>query len=475
MIPIAGYASRWGVRPGDRIEFKISSQLDQPYSAQLMRITCADPNPDGPGIVEHNLSEVFAGTFASRKQSVKRGSYGVVKARERLPDIDRLSLMVYIWPTLTSGHRQTIMCLRDSQAKNLYELYIEDRRLHGCINNRQVLRTGTALRERIWHALQLAADRKTNEMSIAHSRLQSDGSCLPADANLIRGEPAAPLSEVDQIYFACDGAESGTSHYNGKIEHPQILDLRSNPARAVASWNFSLGIDSQNIQDTGSLQLNGIVVNCPARAMRGHNWNGNEMAWKHAPEQYGAIHFHDDDLYDCKWETDFAFEAPPDLKSAMYSMRIECEKSVEDIPFYVCPPGGRPQARICVIVPTFTYTVYSNQARGAAGSEHDELVAQRGARPWTPDNIPDFGYSAYNEHTDGSGICLASALRPSLTMRPRYIAINRPYAGSGMRHLPADTHLLAWLEHFGYEYDVICDEDLHHEGLELCSGTARWS
>ena len=208
-------------------------------------------------------------------------------------------------------------------------------------------------------------------------------------------------------------------------------------------------------------------MNCPARAMRGSNWTGKEMCWRHAPEEYGAIHFHDDDIYDCQWKTDFSFRVPGNFRSGMYSMRIECEDAYEDIPFYVRPQTNKPQARICVLVSTFTYTVYTNQARSLPKVEYEKLVQERGTRPWNPDQVQDYGLSTYNNHRDGSGICYSSRLRPSLTMRPKYITICRPYAESGMRHLPADTHLFVWLENQGQDFDVVTDEDLHEEGVEL--------
>ena len=50
----------------------------------------------------------------------------------------------------------------------------------------------------------------------------------------------------------------------------------------------------------------------PGRAMKGWNWSGRVQDWKSAPQEYGAIHFHDDDLSDCHWETDFTFTVPDD-------------------------------------------------------------------------------------------------------------------------------------------------------------------
>ena len=86
-IPIAGYADRWSARPGETVEFKVSGLLEQPYFGRLVRIICADPNPDGPGIQEEDLTSVFSGQFPSRVQDVQLGSYGIVSVGRRFPAI----------------------------------------------------------------------------------------------------------------------------------------------------------------------------------------------------------------------------------------------------------------------------------------------------------------------------------------------------------------------------------------------------
>ena len=53
-----------------------------------------------------------------------------------------------------------------------------------------------------------------------------------------------------------------------------------------------------------------------------------------------------------------------------------------------------------------------------------------------------------------------------MTMRSGFLAYVDAW-GSGVRHLPADTHLVAWLDAMGHEVDVVTDEDLHAEGLAL--------
>ncbi len=45
--------------------------------------------------------------------------------------------------------------------------------------------------------------------------------------------------------------------------------------------------------------------------------------------------------------------------------------------------------------------------------------------------------------------------------------------GSGLRHYPADTHLLAWLEAKGIAFDVVTDEDLDDEGAGAAGALPR--
>ena len=66
MLPIAAYADRLSVRPGETISFKVSSTIEGPYAARLVRIICADANPAGPGLQEEPVAASFAGPHPSR-------------------------------------------------------------------------------------------------------------------------------------------------------------------------------------------------------------------------------------------------------------------------------------------------------------------------------------------------------------------------------------------------------------------------
>ena len=90
---------------------------------------------------------------------------------------------------------------------------------------------------------------------------------------------------------------------------------------------------------------------------------GSEMNWTHKPKHYAAIHFHEDDIFDFEWDTDFTFKIPENMESGVYVMRLSCEGYEDAIPFFVCPPIKKTTANICILVSTFTYSVYGNHAR----------------------------------------------------------------------------------------------------------------
>ncbi|HZQ07252.1 MAG TPA: N,N-dimethylformamidase beta subunit family domain-containing protein [Anaerolineae bacterium] len=130
------------------------------------------------------------------------------------------------------------------------------------------------------------------------------------------------------------------------------------------------------------------------------------------------------------------------------------------------PPRGTAAASILYLLPTMTYMAYANDRSELA--EELETGAGDGQLVRDPYDLylaehREFAMSIYDHHSDGSGCCYSSRLRPIVNMRPQYRAwiVNAP------RHLPADLYLIDWLETKGFAYDVVTDEDLHHEGKDL--------
>jgi N,N-dimethylformamidase len=239
--------------------------------------------------------------------------------------------------------------------------------------------------------------------------------------------------------------------FNGRLEDPAILigahashqPLEPDKAEYLAWWDFSAEIPTDRIIDRGPHGLYGHLRNLPTRAVRGSRWTGEETSWRHMPRHYAAIHFHEDDLYDGGWETDFVFDIPDGIVSGLYGIRLRCDDIEDIVPVYVLPPAGATTAPIVFLASTFTYQVYGNHQRGSVDDAFRARQAEWHAYPWNTDQHPEYGASAYNRHPDGSGICYSSLRRPLLTMRPRYITFFDT-RGSGVRHFPADTHLIDW-------------------------------
>ena len=116
-------------------------------------------------------------------------------------------------------------------------------------------------------------------------------------------------------------------------------------------WDFSRDLSSLKVTDTSPNLLHGAVVNMPARGMKGYNWTGEVMNWQEAPEQYGAIHFHDDDLYDAGWDADFALTITTTMQSGLYAARLRSGAEEDYIPFVVKPAPGKEQ-KIAFLLPT---------------------------------------------------------------------------------------------------------------------------
>ena len=485
MLPITGYPDRYSVAPGETIAFKVSSASAEPFEARLVRVISGDPNPDGPGMREEPVNTAFAGSYPSRVQSIHNGSYACVGDATRLDTLQSFTVTAIIWPTLPLlGRRQGLVSRIDAATGAGFTLEIdEEGSVAAVVSDGQgtcTLRVGKILRARAWYRVFLSYDAgagtlQAGQQAIDPALMVDDSGSATAEAP-IRGSCAGS----GDLLFAARAGDPPRDHYNGKLEAPRIMGAAMDPETVfrsasdtvvpveslVAAWDFSSEMPSTRIVETGPHAMHGKTVNLPARAMKGSRWTGEEMCWRHAPEHYGAIHFHDDDLYDCGWETDFSFDVPDDFRSGVYAVRLRAGDDEDMVPFFVRAAPGRPQSSACVLFPVFTYIVYANFARGNIDDAYREQVARWRARPWTPDEHPEYGISTYNFHRDGSGVSYSSRLRPIINQRSGFCAYADPQGGSCLRHFPADTHLLSWLDALDHDFDVITDEDLDAHGVD---------
>ena len=99
------------------------------------------------------------------------------------------------------------------------------------------------------------------------------------------------------------------------LDERAMLDLSALPAdhvppEAIARWDFSLEQSSRTVRDRSTNGLHGRTVNLPTRVVTGRRWDGSSISFDDRPDLYAAIHFHDDDLDDAGWATDFVVDVP---------------------------------------------------------------------------------------------------------------------------------------------------------------------
>lgn len=457
-VPLAGYSDRLSLRPGEKISFKLSSTQTEEISARLIRSISADPNPGGVGIVEEDLDNVFPRQhFRSRYQPFYPGSYAITDESVTLSLDEGFAISATIFPTLEKPVNQSVVSLGE------LALYIDAESKAAVRVGDISVSTSVAMEFRHWYRLEASYDARSKRLTIIQT---SEKNPLERIENVIDDVDLSKQYIKGKVLIAASWQDDQASEYfNGKIENPALYrSTEIDSQTEVARWDFAKNTSSTRVSDLSPNQLDAQLVNFPARAMTGSQWDASEMCWRHAPEHYAAIHFHDDDIYDFNWQTDFSFTVPDDLPSGIYVMRIKCGESEDAMPFYVCAAKGKPKAKICVLIPTFTYVIYGNHARPDYDVSWQTRIQDWNAYPNNPAEYSRYGLSTYNYHSDGSGICHASHLRPLFNLRPGYLTFCN-VEDSGLRHFQADSHLISWLHEKNLDYDIITDQELQDEGL----------
>jgi N,N-dimethylformamidase len=492
---LIGYTDRFSAAPGETIRFMVSTDLPG-YETTLVRLIHGDVNAEGPGFKEEPVDAHINGRRSGRKQIARSGSYVLVDDHASLSRLSSFTLQAWIYPTTPGkGEAQGVLSKWSADgsgfnlavgAEGALELWLGG---PGADSGARVS-TGQALRASEWYFVAAAFDAEAQTLQLHQQPLSnwpSDSSAVVierrADVQFSANNSCPVVMAATGVGGENSGRFAGQEHYNGKIDGPRIfkraLDAdeierlrRGIPAEEVAAsdlvaaWDFSVSPSTAKVIDRGPHALHGVAVNMPARAVTGHNWTSSEFDFKHAPNQYGAIYFHDDDLEDAGWEPDFEFVVPGSLRSGVYAARLTGEGQEDHIPFIVRPPRGTANAPILYLMPTMSYVAYANDRMDAA-QEHLGSIPEENIN-WDARDLylaehPEFAMSFYDRHSDGSGCIYSSHLRPIVNLRPQY----RHLLTTSPRLLGEDLYLIDWLDEKRFAYDVATDHDLHDEGQEL--------
>ena len=481
MLPVTGYVDRWSVRPGETIRFMISSRAGKDYTARLARIFCGDPNPAGPGYREVAIPCPIDGRHAGREQPVHPGSRAVVPEVD-LDAGDGLSLALTFRVTRPNLFRpQTLFHARGEDGALRLELRAQGLAavLEGPAGTAEITLPRPAATGG-WTDAAVVLDPATGSLILA-CRVRPRAYAPPPVVS--RAEIGVTLPRLGRGELILAATAERRAHFNGRIERPTLygaarpaealLDAQKSPIDLAAPvlravWDFAEGIGTDRITDRGPHGWHGVLENLPTRAVPGAAWSGRHHRWTDAPADYAAIHFHDDDIGDMGWSPSLSLTVPADWPSGLYALHLETAEGRDNIPFIVRAAEAGSQAPIALLLPTLTYQIYGQYPRAEVTDAMRPRAAEWGALTETADRHPEYGLSAYNTHSDGSGVTITSMRRPLIDKRVNQIhRADRSPGGSGTYWLAADTYLIDWLDRRGIPCEIITDHDLHTEGVAL--------
>jgi N,N-dimethylformamidase len=511
--PIIGYADQISVAPGDSLNFMVSLDGASTFDAQMVRLIHGDMHGAGPGFKEEEIDATANGTFAAFKQDTYPGSCIEVNQSQKLDHLASVTVQALIWPTTPCLDREQVILSKYDDDKGVgWMLYITPagelafRISHSSGSTDEVVLPGE-MTTTVWYLVSASFDDAGKTVRLARKTVRGTYSTrvlytAPGEDNdvVVEKVTTADLPDTTGIpmFIAAknrltlsNGRHVHADVFNGKIDRPRVaqrvlsdeeitrsvFDPQHVPG-IIASWAFEANLTSAGVKDITHVidssvnRIHGTTRNMPVRAMTGHNWDGSEYCYRHAVDQYGAIHFHDDDISDCMWEPTVSWTVPDHVQSGVYALRVfamvEDVREEDYLVFFVRNSPGVRRSKILYVAPTASYLAYANDQFAADAPFVEALagaVPHMGEMDLARHQHREFGMSCYDVHSDGSGVCYSTWLRPILTVRPKY-----RHSMTNVWQFNADMHLIDWFDRMGYPVDVITDHDLHREGHSALDG-----
>ncbi|WP_282604339.1 N,N-dimethylformamidase beta subunit family domain-containing protein [Pelagibius sp. Alg239-R121] len=458
---LIGYCQPLTLRGGEATELKISSNGPQHCDVTVYRIICGDIDPNGPGEAFERMGWGGAVRLPVTFQPVNSGSFGYAAKGPDAGSATGLRLTLSVFPTLIERSCQCLFHWGPLRL-DLLQGGILTARL-----GETVIALSSPMLERHWYRIEVNAGAQILSIS---AELVTQIASVPRQEIKSCALPCADLARTDDpvlIAAALDRADGKrlftTDAFNGKIETPTLFAMRPDKDQAddlLAVWDFSLDQSGTQATDTGPQGCHLTLINTPMRGASGSNWDSSAESWQIAPDQYAAIHFHEDDMTDCRWETSLTIHPPHDARPGFYIARLQDEGVQSDVPFFLSVRPGRAKAELLLIAPTATYLSYANTH--IKFDSHNTENLYEAPMTLSEDELylnehRDLGLSHYDTHADDSGVIYVGERRPLLNTRPGLYTFN--YLN--------DTHIVKWLETKGFAYDVATDEDLHRYGGDL--------
>ncbi len=476
---LVGYCDRFHYRPGEVVE--VHAHGNGPVRVDLVTLHGADERVAVSLPLEREVPTVQPQTVPLSPQTSYPGSFAFVEDIGDLSQSAELTVEMWIFPTLPgNGRRQSLLSLWAAEKSGLDLGLAPDGQLELRTGQDKatLCRTEKPILAKHWMHVRAVLSVTQGKASIEFSTklplpdaIAKDGCSGELSSLPLQGPGTVLAIAASGVYQTANGRKYGADTFNGKIDAVRILAAQNGDVspQVVVSWDFSLQMDTATVVDVSGADHHGVLVNAPTRAMTGPNWTGDEVDFRHVPQQYGAIHFHDDDLEEAGWDVAARLRLPSDLPSGVYAVRLDGDGVGDRIPIFVLPCPNGPKAPVAFLASTFTYQAYANILM--EGRDYEEegisgIEAVPAARDIQSKAFPFLaGSSLYDKHSDGSGRCYSSYKRPIFNFRADH---KNPTMG-GPRNFGADLYLTSWLTHIGQQFDVLTDHALDGDA-EILTG-----
>lgn len=484
-LGLVGYVDRWSGSAGENFTFFVSSELPR-YRTQLVRLIRGEEGSGGAGMKEELIDGVLEGEHTGFVQDLATGSCMHVGS---LPALRELTFAAWIWPTRIADQQQCLFSLRNAANRQTCALMLNR-------EGRLVLHVAgvgepmtvdlprpVALRRWVFVAATIDASgirlhcrtRDFSPLGPMSEQVRHSGELLteiPAGQLLLGARRLEPAGRTYRTYDCFNGKLSAPALFDRALGCDEVDRLAAGDTgilrSALARWSFSSEAATVRVPDLSGNDHHGHTLNRPGRLMAGHNFSGRTLNPLETPEEFNAVHFHDDDLADAGWIPGFHFTVPPHLKSGIYAAKLTAAQHCDYIPFVIRRHAAQPAARLAFLLPTVSYMAYANSSLDPSVLPPD-LTPIRNTEVCADARAYNRHYglvSTYDRHTDGSGVSTATMLRPMpVFVRPG----SRSLLNGGAHQLGADLHVIDWLETKGIACDVITDHDLDREGLAALS------
>lgn len=496
---ITGYMNRLTYRAGEEVVVYATS-VHPVVDVRLVRLGRSPvPGRDVPAAVEE-LDWAAERTYPVTQQRSCVGSFATGTVDFAIDSTRGLTIGVTMWTTNADhAQPQTLLDLTSDTGASV-RLEMIRSRVSLYVAGRCVATSTGVIRNRSWTTVAaVVSGTRTDLHLMVHDQLYGESSTTEGpgvDVQLRRPVITVAADSPSRV-AALDGYARGRAerHFTGKLADPFVISASvggerlhrltsaSGVSAAVArhggaSWSFAPRLGAGPLRFLSRVSAGSAapltLVNLPNQAVTGPSYDGSVVSFRERPDLYAAAHFHSTDLVDAGWEPTLAVSLPADLRSGVYGVELRAPDGTTDtIPFFVPAPLGVRTARICFMLPTFTYLAYANEDlighfKNSVGHRLQDPEVLKDAQSRQVYHDIEFGRSLYDRHIDGSGVHYSSSLRPILDMRAEYGFWSYP-EGSG-RAFSGDMYAVEWLEKFGYEFDVVTEEQIHVEGAAALDG-----